>query len=196
MHPEMPSRPSPLFGLIFITAILAITFLFVRPSLVDGLSSAEDLSILYLADANQIPVDSYRHPDVLRRDLSSTIQVIDEGTSASAALEPTALEALDVLIVDQSALTFVDPEDIADAYDASVVVFVLNIPVEQFSELIDEPRITFDNFAANPYPGDFFIYTAWAPSSYGRGQNNLDTSQDFTIFKSVLIGRGVERRDY
>jgi hypothetical protein len=164
MQSEKAPNPTPLFGVIFIAVIFIITFLLVGPLrnvlFSEAGPSAEGLSILYLADASQIPVESYRQPDVLRRDLSSTIQVIDDGTAAAAALEPELLEALDVLIIDQSALTFINPEDITDAYDASVVVFGLNIPVTELSRLVDDTRLTRDNFAADPYPGDFFIYTA------------------------------------
>lgn len=158
MQPEKPSNSAPLFGLIFIAAIFTIIFFLVRPIQSSSLPSADELSILYLGDEREIPVDSYRHPDVLRRDLSRNLQVIDEGVEAAAALEPSALEDLDVLIVDQTALSFVNPEDITNAYDASVVVFGLNIPVTELSRLVDDTRLTTDNFAADPYSGDFFIY--------------------------------------
>jgi hypothetical protein len=199
MQPDRPSDSTPLVGLIFITAILVITFLLVARPGQDSLAytrpSAEGLTILYLVDASKIPADSYRQPDVLRRDLSSTIQVIDNGQAAAASLEDEALEALDVLIVDQSALTFINPEDITDAYDASVVVFGLSIPVTELSRLVDDTRLTFDNFAANPYSGDFYIYTQRSSNGYGRGQNDLITPRDFEIFNAVLSLRGSERRD-
>jgi hypothetical protein len=198
MQTQNSSHTSPVFGLAFITAIFAITFFLTRPvqTLLNSetLLSADELSILYLADETQIPVDSYRHPDILLRELSRNIHVINHQTGARAALDKTALKDLHVLIVDQSALSFVNTEDIANAYDESVVIFVLNILVTQFSELIDDARITFDNFAADPYPGDFFIYTQRPPNGYARGQNNLDTPRDFEILAAVLTVRGTERR--
>jgi hypothetical protein len=169
MTDQQRSKSEPLFGLIFIAGVFVVTFLLVRGTMISSapegplsLLPLSEINILYLADESKISSESNRHPDRLLQNLSNTIEVVDDSVAAARALDRTALNDLDVLIVDQSALTFVNPLSVANAFDAGVVVFSLNIPVKQFSELINAPYILVDNFAANPYPGDFFIYSRQA----------------------------------
>ncbi len=169
-------RSQPLFRFIFTVGIL-LTFMVAHGMPVSS-DPAEPLpldeyTVLYLVDEGQIPADSYRHPDVLLQHLSDNINVVSNSEDAADALASANLDSLDLLIVDHSALEFVEPDDIAAAFDASVVVVGLNIPVKQLSSLIDDSRIIQDGFATDPYPGDFFIYafqsvTGEKPSEVAR----------------------------
>ncbi len=61
------------------------------------------------------------------------------------------------LIIDQSALAEAYQAWVENAYQQGIVIAGLNIAVDDLADLIGDACITDDRFAADTYPGDFFI---------------------------------------
>lgn len=106
--------------------------------------------ILYLVDESQIAADSQRHPNAVAKYLDVTI--VNESN-----IDSVSVQDADAIIIDRSALPFVDRDAVRRAYAQAALVAVFSIPVETFSDLINDPCILQDGFASEPYPGEHFI---------------------------------------
>jgi hypothetical protein len=111
-----------------------------------------DYHIIYFLAAGSVERDSYASPERLETTLSAqTIYDWNDVVLLDAA------QPIDALILHDSALSQVNQEWVASAYERGVVIAALNIYAPELAVWINDPCITRDGFASEPYPGDFFV---------------------------------------
>jgi hypothetical protein len=127
-----------------------------------------------------------------------------------------ALAPIDALVIHNSALTEVDKNWLMNAYQRGTVVATFNVDVRELAALVDDPCITTDAFASEPYTGSFFIVAShlilgqpedvallraakvcgkaqvagvehWASERFGRSTDAIDTIGDHNRFARVLV---------
>ncbi|MFN8529139.1 MAG: hypothetical protein U0670_11040 [Anaerolineae bacterium] len=74
-------------------------------------------------------------------------------------IDPTGISGLNGLVLHASALDVIDEAWVAERYRAGLVIAGINIPVEELANLIDNPCLSNNEFAGEPYRTDFFIST-------------------------------------
>lgn len=74
-------------------------------------------------------------------------------------IDAEGMSGLDGLVIHASALATIDDVWVSEHYRAGLVVAGINIPVEEMANLIDNPCLSNDEFANEPYSTDFFIST-------------------------------------
>jgi hypothetical protein len=109
--------------------------------------------IVYLVDPAELETDAStatRIAALLSPDIVSRWDAVEELFLANS---------IDALIIDASAFNEVNAVAVSEAYWNGVVVAGINIPANDFAELIGNPCVARDGFE-EPYSGDFFILAA------------------------------------
>lgn len=186
--------------------LLVVLFTLFASALYAQETTPEPISdaIVYIASESRLleSSPSSGHPlieAINAQPVSTWEQLIEIGESDNIA----------ALVIDESALDEVDWDAVAALYDIGVVIATINVPVEEMAVLINDPTLTDDGFAADPYPGSHFIlanhlvlsrfqeYRACAQtpipnlaspvySMGSRAQNTLDSDYDLMVFGIVL----------
>lgn len=198
--------------IVFLVSILAALLLFTAaldaqqatPEVTLDVASLAEKRIVYLVSASLDPAES----GLRATERVAEVFPVQIAFTWDDFTELEAEQPADALIIDVSALDQVDAEWLANAYRNGVLIATFNVPVDQFAELVDDQLLTLDGFAADPYPGDFFImassaHEGCAPDAeateepLSRGQttsigsrssatNTLDTVEDLQFFAHLL----------
>jgi hypothetical protein len=206
-----PYRNTPpiLFALLVLLA--SVSAAFGQSSTPEAPAAAALPRIAYIAAASV--AEDASSPRSLAR--LETVLAFDHHESWEAFVETD--RAVDALIIDASTLDDVDAEAVAAAYQQGTVIAGFDIPIEAFAELVGDPSLTADDFAAEPYPGSGFIIASrltlcaaaatttadetgslcserlpanprgYMAGAASRATSSLDTAADVRIFATVLV---------
>lgn len=138
------------FSLLHFTAAIVISSAF--PHAPKTVSNAQAPVIIYLADESiAYDENNLRSVESLGQELSINY------VSTWKAFSLLRHGSLQAVIIDVSALDNVNEAVIARLYQRGVVIASFNIPIEEFSGLVNDRALLNNGFASEPYPGSFFI---------------------------------------
>lgn len=121
------------------------------------MNSLTGQNIVYLLAADSLVPDSPISPTRLQDKLGAKVaRTWDE---AIAIDKSTPINAL---IIHDSALSQVDRAWLANAYRRGVVMAGFNLYGPQMADLVNDPCIAKDKFAADPYPGSFYVIVSFS----------------------------------
>lgn len=151
-------------GLLSGALIAAVLGLLIVPSPaiaqnIPPLPNLPNGTIVYLIDETVLAQDSTAPidlPNLLQQTLGAQIS-----TSWEQVVSLNQQNSIDALIIDATAIEMVDQQWVSGAYRQGVVIAGLDIPIEQFSNLVGNDGLTRDGFASELYPGRFFIITTY-----------------------------------
>ncbi|MFQ5855728.1 MAG: hypothetical protein ACE5LU_08820 [Anaerolineae bacterium] len=173
--------------------------------------------IVYLLAEGVVPADSPIAPSRLEATLGA--QTAHTWREVVSLDEPTPIEAL---VIHDSALSMVDRDWLASAYRRGVVIGAFDVYAPALADLLDDPCIAADGFAAEPYSSSFYVIVSRlilgqpddvalieagpcrgpvagvrhpAGGTGGRSTYTITNVSDYNIFARVLVGHieGIQR---
>jgi hypothetical protein len=146
----------------------------------------EDYRVVFLPGPDPLPADSPLAFENLEWVLGAQM-----AHSWAHVLVLDTLQPLDALLIHKNALSGVNREELRELYLRSVVIVVLNTYGPELAEILDLPRIAADNFASQPYPGDFYVMvsqrTQGSHEFYGRSNNAVEVENDVGMLALDLL---------
>lgn len=80
-----------------------------------------------------------------------------------AVLNSNNAKKIDGIVIDKSAVPFLDRQVLREMYNSGSVVATFDVPAAQLADLLDDPCVTADNFGSEPYSGSsFFVSVSYA----------------------------------
>jgi hypothetical protein len=147
-------------------------------------ASPPDYHIVYLVDSTIPLSDTPLDPLYLEAALSTTTV-----NSWQSVVEKDSARPLDALLIHDSTLSMIDLEWLRAAYRRGVVIAVFNTYAPELTDILNDPYIARDNFASEPYPGDFYVIASQLVSIRGRATDSLVDQGSTNGFIRVLVAK-------